>query len=45
MESTTTTSKAQVTIPKAVRWLLEGGQSLLACKTVLLELGWAMRGA
>jgi predicted nucleic-acid-binding protein len=30
---------------QAARRLLEGGQRLLVCKTVLLELEWVMRGA
>lgn len=29
---------------QAARRLLEGGQSLFVCKTVLLELEWVMRG-
>ena len=30
---------------QAARRLIEGGQPLLVCKTVLLELEWVMRGA
>jgi predicted nucleic-acid-binding protein len=36
---------ATVRQQQAARRLLEGGQPLMVCKTVLLELEWVMRGA